>query len=144
MANVIFLKGNGIIKEARAAAAGIKPGHRLDLSINGGVLEVGVGGAADGTDGGRAAFAVENPEIGYDVTDAYADDAQVKYVLAHKGDEVQARAKTGLTWVVGDPLYAAANGQVTDVAGSAVIPIGYALSSVTSSTADDLVPIEVA
>lgn len=144
MANVIFLKGSGMIKEAVAAAAGIKPGHRLDLSINGTVIEVGVGGAATATDSKRRAFAVENPEIGNDVTDAYADNSQVKYVVCNKGDEVQARAKTGLTWVVGAPLYAAASGQVTDVAGSGVDPIGYALTSVTSSSADDLVAMEVA
>lgn len=144
MANVIHLKGNGLIKEAIAAAAGILPGHRLDLSVNAGVIEVGVGAAGGAADGGRAAFAVENPEIGADATTAYADNSTVKYVLAHKGDEVQARAATGLTWVTGAPLYSAANGQVTDVAGTAVTPIGYALSDVTTSTADQLVPLEVA
>jgi hypothetical protein len=144
MANVIFLKGSGIIKEAVAAASGILPGHRLDLSLNAGVLEVGVGAAGGAADGGRAAFAVENSEIGSDNTDAYPDNSQVKYVVAHKGDEVLARAAVGLTWATGAPLYSAAGGQVTDVAGTAVSPIGYALSDVTTSTADLLVPMEVA
>lgn len=144
MANVIFLKGSGIIKEAVAAAAGILPGHRLDLTLNAGVLEVGVGGAGGAADGGRAAFAVENPEIGADATTAYADNAQVKYVYAHRGDEVQARAVVSLSWVTGAPLYSAADGQVTDVPGTAVTPIGYALSDVTTSTADQLVSLEVA
>jgi hypothetical protein len=144
MANVIHLKGSGIVKEAVAAASGILPGHRLDLSLNAGVLEVGVGAAGAATDPGRAAYAVENPEIGADATTAYADNGQVKYIVAHKGDEVQARAAVGLTWVTGAPLYAAASGQVTDVAGTAVHPVGYALSDVTTSTADQLVPLEVA
>lgn len=144
MANVIFLKGSGIIKEAVAAASGIKPGHRLDLSLNSGVLEVGVGAAGAAADGGRAAFAVEASEIGYDNTTAYPDNAQVKYLVAHKGDEVLARAAVGLSWSTGAPIYSAAAGQVTDVAGSAVTPIGYALSDVSTSVADDLVAIEVA
>ena len=144
MTNTIFLKGDGIIKEAVAAAAGILPGHRLDLSLNAGVLEVGVGGAGGALDGGRASFAVENSEIGQEVSDAYADNSQVKYVAGHKGDEVQARAVASLTWSTGAPLYSAAAGRVTDVPGTAVIPIGYALSDVAGSSADDLVPIEVA
>ncbi len=147
MANVIFLKGGGLIKEAIAAAAGILPGHRLDLTLNGTVLEVGVGAVADENDPGRSAFAVENPEIGNDITDVYVDNAQVKYVLGLKGDEVQARAVVSLTWVTGAPLYSAPAGRVTDVnpgaTGVAASPIGYALSNVTTSTADQLVPMEV-
>ncbi len=144
MTNVIFLKGSGIIKEGRAAAAGILPGHHLVLSDNAGVKEVGVGGAGGAADSGRAAFAVENSEIGRDVTVAYLDNDQVKYVVGHKGDEVQARAVTGLTWLTGAALYAGAAGQVTDVPGTAADAIGYALSDVTTSAADDLVPMEVA
>ncbi len=144
MTNTIFLKGDGLIKEAVAAAAGILPGHRLDLTLNAGVLEVGVGAAGGALDGGRAAFAVENSEIGGEVSDVYVDDSQVKYVVGHKGDEVQARAVTTLTWLTGAPLYSAAGGRVTDVPGTAVMPIGYALSDVTTSAADELVPMEVA
>lgn len=144
MANVVFLKGDGLIKEARAAAAGILPGHRLDLTDNSGVTEVGVGGAAGATDAGRTAFAVENSAIGGQISTVYADNDQVKYVYGEKGDEVQARAATTLTWVKGAPLYAAAAGQVTDVPGVGVQAIGYALSNVTTSAADDLVPMEVA
>ena len=143
MTNTIFLKGDGIIKEAVAAAAGILPGHRLDLSLNAGVLEVGVGGVATATDRGRTAFAVENSEIGGEVSDAYADDSQVKYVVGHQGDEVQARAAVGLTWSTGAPLYAVAAGQVSDVA-TGVAALGYALGDVAGSSADDLVDMEVA
>lgn len=148
MTNVIHLKGSGIIKEARAVTTGILPGHRLDITDAAGIKEVGVGAVADENDPGRKAFAVENPEIGQEVSDAYADNANVKYVVPHPGDELQVRAKTTLTWVTGAPLYAAAVGQVTDVnpgaTGVAASPIGYALSDVTSSSADDLVPMEVA
>jgi hypothetical protein len=144
MTNTIFLKGDGIIKEAVAAAAGILPGHRLDLTLNAGVLEVGVGAAAGALDAGRAAFAVENSEIGNEVSVVYADNSQVKYVVGHKGDEVQARAVVALTWATGAPLYAAAGGRVTDVPGTGIQALGYALSDVAGSSADDLVPMEVA
>ena len=144
MTNTIFLKGDGLVKEAVAAAAGILPGHRLDLTLNAGVLEVGVGAAAGALDAGRAAFAVENSEIGGEVSDAYVDNSQVKYVVGHKGDEVQARAVVSLTWSTGAPLYAAAAGRVTDVPGAGIQALGYALSDVAGSSADDLVPMEVA
>ncbi len=140
----IHLKGSGLVKEAVAAAASILPGHRLDLTINSGVVEVGVGGAATALDAGRAAFAIEASEIGNEVTDAYADNDTVKYVVAHRGDEVQARAVVSLTWAAGAPLYAAAAGRVTDVPGSGVQALGYALTAVSSSTADLLVDMEVA
>ncbi len=147
MPNVIFLKGSGLIKEARAAAAGILPGHHLILTINT-ILEVGVGAVADEDDPGRKAFAVENPEIGRELDVAYDDNSTVKYVVAHRGDEVQARAAASLTWAVGAPLYAAAAGQVTDVnpgaTGVASQPMGYALTAGSSSSANDLVSMEVA
>ena len=144
---IIVLKGSPIVKEARAAAAGILPGHRLILSLNAGVLEVGVGGAADEDDPGRKAFARENDVVGNTAADVYADNDDVQYVVGAPGDEIQVRAVASLTWVTGAPLYAAAAGRVTDVPGStgvAFAPIGYALSNVTSSAADDLVPMEVA
>ncbi len=148
MSNVIVLKGSPIVKEAIAAAAGILPGHRLDLTINGTVLEVGVGAVGDENDWGRRAFAVENPELGRELSVAYDDNGQVKYVVAGPGDEVQGRAAASLTWAVGAPLYAAAAGQITDVppgaTGVAAGPIAYALTAVSSSTANDLVPMEVA
>lgn len=144
---IIVLKGNPIVKEARAAAAGILPGHRLALTLLGTVLEVGVGAAGSENDPGRKAFAVEADVVGKMASNVYADNDQVKYVVAGAGDEVQVRAVTGLTWVTGAPLYAAAAGRVTDVPLATTItamPIGYALSNVTTSTADQLVPMEVA
>lgn len=144
---IIVLKGDPLVKEAKAAAAGILPGHHLALSLNGAVLEVGVGGAADEDDPGRKAFAAEADVVGNTAADVYADNDQVKYVVARQGDELNARAVVSLTWVTGAPLYAAAAGRVTDVPGAtgvAFAPIGYALSNVTSSTADQLVPMEVA
>lgn len=144
---IIVLKGDPAVKEAKAAAAGILPGHRLSLTLNAGDLEVGVAGAANEDDPGRKAFAVEFDITGNAADDVYADDDQVKYVVAKSGDELMARAVTALTWVTGAPLYAAAGGRITDVPGStgvAFAPIGYALSNVTSSSADDLVPMEVA
>ena len=144
---IIVLKGDPIVKEAKAAAAGILPGHRLDLTLNGTVLEVGVAGAATEDDPGRKAFAKENDVVGNTAADVYADNDDVQYVVAKSGDEIQVRAVVSLTWVTGAPLYAAAAGRVTDVAGTtgvAFAPIGFALSNVTTSTADQLVPMEVA
>jgi len=144
MSRVVHIKGSGLIKEAIAAAAGIKPGHRLDLTLNGTVLEVGVGAAATATNAGRPAFAMVHTEIGQEISDAYADNDTVKYVVAQTGDEVRARAAASLSWATGAPLYAAASGQVTDVPGSGVQALGFALTTVSSSSADDLVPLEVA
>lgn len=144
---IIVLKGDPIVKEAKAAAAGILPGHRLDLTLNAGNLEVGVAGVATEDDPGRKAFAVEADLVGNTAADVYADNDQVKYVVGKSGDEIQMRATASLTWVTGDPIYAAAAGRVGDVplaTGVAAAPIGYALSNVTSSSADDLVPVEVA
>ena len=144
MSRVVHIKGSGLIKEARAAAASILPGHRLDLTLNSTILEVGVGAAATATDAGRPAFAVVHTEIGQEISDAYADNDNVKYVVAHTGDEVRARSSASLSWATGAPLYAAASGRVTDVPGSGVQALGYALTTVSSSSADDLVPMEVA
>lgn len=145
---IIVLKGSPIVKEARAGGAGILPGHKLDLAINAGVLEVDHAAVADENDSGRNAYAVEADVVGNTAADVYGDNDQVKYVVGRSGDEIQVRAATTLTWVVGAPLYGAAAGQVTDVnpgaTGVASQPIGYALSSETTTTADDLVPMEVA
>ncbi len=144
---IIVLKGNPIVKEGKAGAAGILPGHRLSLVGAPLLGDVVVAGAADEDDPGRKAFAVEADVIGNDATQVYADNDQVKYVVAGPGDELNARAVVSLTWVIGAPLYAAAAGQITDMPGTtgvAFAPIGYALSSVTTSTANQLVPIEVA
>jgi len=144
---IIVLKGDPIVKEARAAAAGILPGHRPHLTVNGGVLEVGVAGVADEDDPGRKAFAAEADVVGNTAADVYADNDQVKYVVGRQGDELNVRASDSLTGVTGAPLYADASGRVTDVPGStgvAFAPIGYALSNVTSSAADNRGPMEVA
>lgn len=145
---IIVLKGDPIIKEARAAASGILPGHKLVLTVNGTVLEVGVAAVADEDDSGANRYAVEADVVGNTAADVYADNDQVKYVVARSGDEVQIRTVVSLTWAIGAPLYGAAAGQVTDVnpgsTGVASQPIGYALSAVSSSSADDLEPMEVA
>lgn len=138
---VIVLKGDPIVKEAKAGAAGILPGHRLDLDAAGDVV---VGGAGAATDGQRKAFAVEADVIGNDATTAYVDNEQVKYVVAGAGDEILVRAVATLTWAIGDALFAAASGRVTDVAGTAVAPIGYALSANAAGAVDSLHPMEVA
>ena len=144
---IIVLKGDPVRKEAKAAAAGILPGHRLALTLNGAVLEVGVAGVATEDDPGRKAFATENDVVGNTAADVYADNDDVQYVVGRPGDEIMVRATASLTWVTGAALYAAAAGRIGDDAlatGVATAPIGYALSNVTSSSADDLVPMEVA
>jgi len=145
---IIVLKGSPIVKEARAAAAGILPGHRLDLTLNAGVKEVGVGAIQTEFDSRRKAYAKENDVVGNTAADVYADNDDVQYVVPSSGDEIQVRAAASLTWVTGAPLYAAAAGQVTDVPLATGVannsPQGYALTDVTSSSANDLVPMEVA
>ena len=138
---IIVLKGSPIVKEAKAGAAGILPGHRVILDSAGDVVVGSAAGALTGAT--RKAFAVEADVIGNTATDVYADDDQVKDVVAESGDELLARAVGSLTWVIGDALFAAAGGRVTDVPGSGIVPIGIALTAVSGSSADDLVEMEV-
>lgn len=139
---IIVLKGDPIVKEAKAGAAGILPGHRVILDAAGDVVVGGAAGALTGA--GRRAWAVEADVVGNTAADVYADNDQVKYVVAKSGDELNMRLATGLTFVIGDDLFAGAAGRVTDVPGSAIVPIGIALTAVTGSSADDLVDVEVA
>ena len=138
---IIVLKGSPIVKEAKAGAAGILPGHRVVLDSAGDVIVGPAAGALTGA--GRRAFAKENDVVGNTAADVYADNDDVQYVVAESGDELNARAGGGLTWAIGAFLYAAGSGRVTDVPGTAIVPIGIALTAVTASGADDLVPIEV-
>ena len=138
---IIVLKGSPIVKEAKAGSAGILPGHRVILDSVGDVV---VGGAAGATTGaGRRAFAVEADVIGNTAADVYADNDQVKYVVAAPGDELNVRLAAGLTFAIGDDLFAGAAGRVTDVPGAAIVPIGIALTAAAGSSADDLVDMEV-
>ena len=141
---IIVLKGNPIVKEASASVAGILPGIRLNLDSAG---QVEVAGVATENDPGRKAFAVEADVIGNTAADAYADDDQVKYVVAGPGDELLIRATAALTWAIGDPLYAAALGRVGDIplsTGVAAAPIGYALEANAAAAVDTLFAMEVA
>lgn len=141
---IIVLKGDPIVKEAKANVAGILPGHRLSLDAVG---DVGPAGVATEQDPGRKAFAVEADVIGNDATVAYVDNEQVKYVVCKSGDEILIRATAALTWAIGDALYAAAAGRVGDVplsTGVAAAPIGYALSANAAGAVDTLHPMEVA
>ncbi len=58
---VIVLKGNPIVKEAKASVAGILPGIRLNLDSAG---DVEVAGVATEQDPGRKAFVVEADVVG--------------------------------------------------------------------------------
>ena len=92
--------------------------------------------------------AVEGEVVSNAAADVAAEKDQVKDVVARCGDEGQVRTGVSLTCAIGAPLYGAAAGQVTDVnpgsTGVASQPIGYAVSEVSSSSADDLEPMEVA
>mgnify|MGYP003638105491 CR=1 FL=1 len=141
---IIVLKGDPIVKEAKANVAGILPGHRLLLDSAG---DTGPAGVATEQDPGRKAFAVEADVIGQDATTAYIDNEQVKYVVAKSGDEILIRATAALTWAIGDPLYAAAAGRVGDIplsTGVAAAPIGFALSANAAAAVDSLHAMEVA
>ncbi len=138
---IIVLKGSPIVKEDKAGEAGILPGHRLILDAAGDVVRGGAAGALTGA--GRRAFAVELDVVGNTAADVYADNDDVKYVVAESGDELNVRLATGLTFAIGDDLFAGAAGRITDVPGAAIVPIGIALTAVTGSSADDLTDMEV-
>lgn len=141
---VIVLKGNPIVKEAKSSVAGILPGIRLNLHSSG---DVEVAGVATENDPGRKAFAVEADVIGNTAADSYADNDQVKYIVAGPGDEILIRATAALTWAIGDALYAAAAGRVGDIplsTGVAAAPIGYALEANAAADVDTLFAMEVA
>lgn len=115
-AKTIFIKGNGVRKEALAIGA-CKPGHLLVLNNASKVL-------VHATSGGPAAklFAVEDDLQGNDIDEEYAIGVLVQYNIAQRGDEVWGFLKDGENIAIGDYLQSGGNGELIKyVAGSALV-----------------------
>lgn len=147
----IVLKGDPIRKECVAGGA-ITPGHLVSFDSNGDLV-------VHPTEGGDAQprFAVEQEFIGDGITDAYADDDQVQYVVARPGDEIYAILTTSQTIKKGDALMSKGDGtlekhtaQSINESGSAttaIVPdriVGYALEDKTTTGATARIRIEAA
>ena len=113
MPNTIILRGEGLQKEA-AAAASITPGHLIQ--VNGaGTLQVH--GAAAGS--AQKAFAIENEVIGNGIDVVYTVGENVIYSVLQPGAEVNAFVAAGVTVTAGDFLESAGDGTLRKVATSA-------------------------
>lgn len=147
----VILKGDPIRKEGVAGGA-ITPGHLIAFDASGDlVVHATAGGDA------QPRFAIEQEFIGDGITDAYADDDQVQYVLARPGDEIYAILTTSQTIKKGDPLESTGDGtlkkhtaQAVNEAGSATFTsyvdaiVAYALEDVTTTSATSRIKVEAA
>jgi len=150
----VIVKGNPLTKEAEAGEA-ITPGHLVTLDSSNELIK-------HATAGGNAIprFAIENSDIGDDVDDAYADGDNAKYVVARRGDEIQALLAASQTIVIGDALVSNGDGTlkkysaetITLATGTETLDetiydttiVGYALEANASSSAGDKLLIEAA
>lgn len=153
MTNKIVLKGDPIQKEGTAGEV-IKPGHLIEFAADGDLQKHATAGG-----NARAAFAVENDQLGDGIDDDYANAAEVKYVVGRPGDELYAILEDGHEVSKGDPLESAGDGtlqpwntegQATDPAATPINTdsvVAYAAEDVDTSgtpTATSRIRIEVA
>lgn len=149
MANTIILKGNGIQKEAKAAAgSAIMPGHLLERASATEVQE-------HSTLGGNAQrfFAKENEVIGREITVAYAAGDNVIFEACYPGMEVNALLPAAAAAVtVGAPLESNGDGTLklhtppSDAAGTTIkheSVVAFALEAVDNSAGGTPVRIKV-
>ena len=152
----VVVKGDPISKEATAAEA-ITPGHLVELNTSGNLKK-------HATAGGNAIprFAVENSDIGDGVDDAYAQNDNVKFVVARPGDEIQALMAASQNIAIGDALVSNGDGTLKEYSAESVSVdlskttstytetiydttiVGYALEANASTTAGDKLLIECA
>jgi hypothetical protein len=141
----IHLIGEGRYEEGQAAGI-LKPGHLLRLTT---------GGSASTEDSGRdrrllvhnevggpceAMFATEDALQGKTIDDAYAIGDRVFYVIANKGDVVQALLSGGEITNIGSYLVSNGDGTLQVEAGSDAgqARIAVALEAVDQSSSDEV------
>jgi hypothetical protein len=147
----ILLKGDPIRKECKAGGA-ITPGHLVAFDASGDLI-------VHGTEGGNAQprFAVEQEFIGDGISDAYADDDLVQYIVGRPGDEVYAILAASNEVAKGDPLMSKGDGTLTKHTAQAVNEggsaqftsyvdaiVGYAMEAVTTTSGTARIRVEVA
>lgn len=150
MSRTILLKGDPLQKERTATAVAITPGYLIERVISAETVQ------AHSTAGGRAQknFAIEDSNQGKEISDAYAASAQIQYMSARPGDEIDAVLQDGEVVVRGDWLESNGDGTLRklveqDVAQSASgniqgeNVIGQALEDKSPSGADVNINIEV-
>jgi len=103
----IWLKGDGLVKEANAGGA-ITPGHLVFIATDG---DVEVHGTA--AVNAIPAFALEADFIGKGIDVAYAAGERVQYLMPQRGAEIFALvAASAAAIVIGDYLESAGDGTV--------------------------------
>ena len=135
----IHLLGKGRHEEAKAGGA-IRPGDLIKLNSDG---EVVIHATAGGSS--EVAFALEDALQGKSITQSYAEDDVVSYVLADRGDVVFSYLSWGENVAIGDFLSSNGDGALRKVQGSDK-PIAVALEALNladSESADERLRVRV-
>ena len=142
--NSIWLKGEGQVKEA-AAAAGITPGHLIMYNTS---KQFAVHGTAEGN--AYPMFALEKDFVGKDISSAYSSTERVQAVIPLRGAEIYALLPaSALAVVIGDELVSNGDGTLKKVTAGAVTVgnlrrvLARALEAVDNSAGGTVVRIKV-
>jgi hypothetical protein len=136
--NTVIVKGDPIYKEAKAASGGILPGHLITFDSAGDVIQ----NATDADADAARMFAIENRDIGEGLTDTYADNDQVHYIVPRAGDEILALIAASENITIGESLSSAGGGELKSFTGTGTV-IGFALAA-TNVTSVARIAIAVA
>jgi len=113
--NTIWIKGDGVVKEAAAGGA-ITPGHLVNYNTAG-ALVVHAGAEANA----YPMFALEKDFVGKGITTAYANGERVQALIPQRGGEIYALLPAAaLAVVVGDELVSNGDGTLKKVTAAAV------------------------
>ena len=156
MASNVWLKGGGVVKEAKATTA-IRAGHLIMWDTTTATVRTcNKNPANPGLTYTRKAFALENGLIGKgipvlpaDTTQDYVIGDQVTYVVPERGAEIQAWLQTGENVAIGDALVSNGVGAlkkaVTSMGNDDEEIVGYAAQALNNSQGFDVrLKIEVA
>ncbi len=133
----IHLKGRGRIDENTQAAGVVRPGHLLQLNVDGDVVPHTIAfGQAE------RMFALEDSLQGRPISTDYASGERVTLVLALPGDEIYGWLAFGQVCVVGDFLASDGAGhfQVSTESGGGATQdsVAVALEALDNSESDDI------
>src|SRR2546421_6727758 len=144
MAAQVWLKGGGLVKEAKATVA-IRAGHLIEWDGSAAltVRPCTKNPANPGLSPTRKAFALENGLIGKgvpvlptDTTQDYVVGDQVVYVVPERGAEIQAWLLTGQNVAIGDALVSSTTGAlkkaVTSMGNDDEEIVGYAMAALNN------------
>jgi len=142
----IMLKGKGIRNERPAAAAGILPGHLLEIDSAG---DYAVHSTATDNVGAKT-FAIENELFGGDISTAYAAGDQVLAEVPPPGSVVYAWLLDGEVAVIGSRLDSNGDGTLKLVDTDAATDdtqrnaiVGIATEALSPSGANGRIKVEI-